>query len=352
MVSPIGPGAGAARSKRTANMTALAPSVDSLLRDALVWDNHACLPLYPGDERFLPDLERFARSGVNVVGINVGFGDQSVGQHIRMLAHFRSWIKQRPDRFLIVERVTDIQRAKDSGRLGIFFDIEGANAIADQLSLVALYYDLGVRWMLMAYNLNNKVGGGCLDHDEGLTAFGREVVAEMNRVGMVPCCSHCGQRTALEVIEHSNTPVIFSHSNPRAVWEHPRNIHDDVIQACARKGGVICVNGVGQFLGLNDVRPETVARHIDHVVRLVGPDHVALGLDYVFDRAELQAYVAANPAMFGNDSTALAESGCDFVAPEQIPQIVEALFCMDYSESDVRKILGLNLLRIAESVWK
>src|SRR4029077_231744 len=200
---------------------------------------------------------------------------------------------------------------------------------ADQLSLITLYYDLGVRWMLMAYNRNNKVGGGCLDQDEGLSAFGREVVAEMNRVGMVPCCSHCGQRTALEVIAHSKTPVIFSHSNPRAVWDHPRNIHDDVIRACAQKGGVIGINGVGLFLGTNDVRAETVARHIDHVVQLVGADHAALGLDYVFDRDELQSYVAANPAMFGEDSSALDEGVCDFVAPEQIPQIVEELFRLE-----------------------
>jgi membrane dipeptidase len=333
-------------------MTTSAIAIDALLRDALVWDNHACLPLFPGDERFLPDLERYRRTGINVVGINIGFGEQSVEQHVRMLAHFRWWLEQRSSEFLIVNSVDDIMRAKESGQLAVFFDIEGANAIADQLSLIKLYYDLGVRWMLMAYNLNNRVGGGCLDQDTGLTVYGREVVSEMNRVGMVPCCTHCGKRTALDVIAHSTTPVIFSHSNPRALWDHPRNIDDDVIRACAQKGGVIGINGIGQFLGRNDTRSETVARHIDHVVRLVGADHVAIGLDYVFDQEELQSYVKANPGMFGDDARSLAETGCPCVAPEQLPQIVAALADLGHSDSDLRKILGLNLLRVARAIWK
>ncbi len=305
-------------------------SAESLVHDALVWDNHACLPLRPDDESFLPGLERYRHTGVNVVGINIGFGEQSVEAHMRMLAQFRSWFARRPGEYLVIHDVADVLHAKETGRLGVLFDIEGANAIGDQLSLISFYYDLGVRWMLMAYNRNNRVGGGCLDLDTGLTAFGREVVSEMNRVGMVPCCSHCGKRTALDVIELSATPVIFSHSNPRAVWDHPRNIDDDVIRACADRGGVVGINGVGRFLGANDTQSSTVARHIDHVVRLVGPEHVALGLDYVFDRSELKAYIAADPAMFGENAKAAAATGLDFVEPEQIPHIVEALLSMPY----------------------
>lgn len=333
----------------------MAPSavdVRALLQDALVWDNHACLPLSPNDVRFLPELDRYRRVGVDVLSINVGFGEQSVAEHVRVLAHFRSWLSREPDKYLIVREFDDIARARESRRLAISFDIEGANAIDDQLSLISLYYELGVRWMLMAYNRNNRAGGGCLDEDSGLTAFGRAVIAEMNRVGMVPCASHCGKRTALDVIENSSTPVIFSHSNPRAVWDHPRNIDDEAIRACAARGGVIGINGVGRFLGRNDTRSETVARHIDYVARLAGVDHVGLGLDYVFDRTELAAYIASDPAMFGADARAATATGLDFVAPEQIPEIVEALFTMGYAELDVRKILGLNLLRIARAVWK
>ncbi len=228
----------------------------------------------------------------------------------------------------MIETVDDIAHAEESGRLGIFFDIEGANAIADQISLIELYYDLGVRWMLMAYNRNNRVGGGCLDDDTGLTAFGRDVVAEMNRVGMLPCCSHTGKRTALDVIALPKSPVIFSHSNPRAVFDHPRNIDDEMIRACAERGGVIGINGVGLFLGHNDVRSAMLARHIDYVAQLVGADHVGIGLDYVFAQ------------------------GCAMAEPEQIPEIAEELGRLGYAPSDVHKILGLNFLRIAREVWK
>ena len=132
------------------------------------------------------------------------------------------------------------------------FDIEGANAIGDQLSLLGLYRDLGVRWMLLAYNRNNRAGGGCQDEDPGLTAFGRRMLHEMARVGIVACCSHTGYRTAREAIDESPTPVIFSHSNARALVDHPRNIPDDLIKACAARGGVVGVNGIGIFLGDND----------------------------------------------------------------------------------------------------
>jgi membrane dipeptidase len=326
--------------------------MNALLQRSIVWDNHTCLPLRPHDERFLPQLERFRKSGVTVVSINIGFGEQGIEPHIRMLAHFRRWILARPSEYVLVQRAEDVQRAKDSGRLGIFFDIEGANAIDDQLSLVQLYYDLGVRWMLIAYNLNNRVGGGCMDKDGGLTTFGERVIGEMERVGMIVCCSHTGERTTLEVIERSRNPVIFSHSNPRALWDHPRNIRDEVIRACAAKGGVIGINGVGAFLGSNDTRSETLARNVDYVARLAGIDHVALGLDYVFDNDELLEYLKSRPQMFGEDAKTLQQYACDFVAPEQIAEIASCLTAMGYGDSDVQRVLGLNLLRIAQTVWK
>jgi membrane dipeptidase len=326
--------------------------MEALLHDALVWDNHTCLPLRPHDEAFLPQLQRFRKSGVHVVSINVGFGEQGIEPHVRMLAHFRRWLAQRGDEYLLVHGVDDIARAKESGRLGIVFDIEGANALDDQASMVQLYYDLGVRWMLIAYNLNNRAGGGCMDEDCGLTEFGAKVIAEMNRTGMVVCCSHTGARTVMQAIDASTAPAIFSHSNPRALHDHPRNIGDDVIRACAAKGGVVCINGVGAFLGENDTRSETVARNIDYVARLVGVDHAALGLDFVFDQDELLEYLRANPALFGEDAETLRNYACGFVTPEQIPEIAQCLHSMGYAATDIARVMGGNLLRIARQVWK
>lgn len=320
----------------------------AILARSIVWDNHTCMPLRPHDETFLPQLDRLFRSGVTVVGVNVGFGEQSIEDHVRVLAHFRRWIGRRPERYVLVKTFDDVLLAKRTNRLGIFFDIEGARAIDDQISMIGLYYDLGVRWMLMAYNRNNLVGGGCLDEDPGLTDFGRDAIDEMERVGMVVCCSHTGERTALDAIAHARNPVIFSHSNPRTLWDHPRNVRDRVLEACAAKGGVIGINGVGQFLGDNDTRSQTVARNVDYVARLVGADHVALGLDYVFDERELADYLKAMPETF----PAGAVDPCDFVKPEQLPEIVAELVALGYDDADLVKILGGNLLCVARAVWK
>src|SRR5690606_23584307 len=137
------------------------------------------------------------------------------------------------DQFVLIETVEDIERARATGRLAIGFDIEGANGIGDQASLISLYYDLGVRWMLMAYNRNNRVGGGCQDDDQGLTAFGREVLDGMALVGLRACGTHTGYRPSSEVMGYSANPVIYSHSNPRAVHDLPRNVPDDLLKRCA-----------------------------------------------------------------------------------------------------------------------
>jgi len=324
----------------------------TLLRSSLVWDNHGCLPLRPFDEAFLPQLELYRSSGVDVAMVNIGFGEQGIEEHIRMLAHFRRWIGARGDQYLLIETVEDIARARATGRLAIGFDIEGANGIADQISLVSLYYDLGVRWMLMAYNRNNRAGGGCQDDDRGLTAFGREMLDEMARVGMVACCTHTGYVTTRDVLEYTPNPVIFSHSNPRALHDHPRNVPDDLLLGCAATGGVVCLNGIGIFLGDNDNSTETYFRHIDHVVQLVGADHAGIGLDYVFDTDELDDYLLKMKGTFPDGLGYQVGAGLQMVSPAQIEPLIERQIQAGYSEADIRKILGENLLRVAKLVWK
>lgn len=324
----------------------------ALITSSLVWDNHGCMPLRPLDGDFLPQLELYRSSGVDVVMINVGFGEQGVEEHFRMIAHFRHWISARSDRYLLIDSVEDIACARKTGRLAIGFDIEGANGIGDQISLISTFYDLGVRWMLMAYNRNNRVGGGCQDEDGGLTAFGREVLDEMARVGMVACCTHTGYRTARDVMEYSEKPVIFSHSNPRAIWDHPRNIPDDLITACARTGGVVCINGIGIFLGANDSSTEVYFRHMDHVVQLVGADHVGIGLDYVFDRQELDEYIRKMKGTFPPGLGYEVGEGLKLVSPAQIEELVELQIKAGYRDNDIAKILGENMIRIANIVWK
>ena len=328
-----------------------AGSEEAVIIDRLFWDNHSRMPLRALDESFLPQLERYRRANVQVVTLNVGFGEQTIEQHLRMIAQFRRWISLRPDEYRLIKTVPDIEQAVREHKLAITFDIEGAGAIDDQLGLLGVYYDLGVRWMLLAYNRGNRVGAGCHDaEDKGLTKFGRCVVDEMERVGMVACCSHTGRRTSLDVMACSRNPVIFSHSNPKALCDHPRNIDDDLMRACAATEGVVGINGVGLFLGNNDVRTENLVRSIDYAVSLIGVDHVGIGLDYVFDQVELKEMLASMrdsfPVGSGYDSVPT------FAVPEQIPEIAQALSRLGYSEVDVAKIMGGNHLRIARQVWK
>ena len=316
----------------------------------LVWDNHVCMPLRPHDASFLPQLQRHRAAGANVVMINVGYGDDGVEAHLRMLAQMRDWIAANGTDFRLIESVDDIALARAAGQLAIGFDIEGANAIGDQLSLLGLYRDLGVRWMLLAYNRNNRAGGGCQDEDPGLTPFGRAMLHEMARVGIVACCSHTGYRTAREAIDESPTPVIFSHSNARALTDHPRNIPDDLIRACAARGGVVGINGIGIFLGHNDASVANVARHVLHMVDLVGSEHVALGLDYIYDQGELAAEIAAHPDKFPAHLGYAA--GIAMTPPEQLGALAEELSRRGVDDVALARILGGNWLRIARQVWR
>lgn len=332
-------------------MAATSGNARALLRNSLVWDNHGCMPVMRAhDASFLPQLQRYRAAGVDAVMLNIGFGEMGIEDHIRTLAGMRHWIKQRPQEYLLIESADDIELARATGRLAVGFDIEGANALADQPSLVQLYYDLGVRWMLLAYNNNNRVGGGCQDDDKGLTDFGRVVIAEMERVGMLVCCSHTGHRTVRDVFAVATRPVIFSHSNPSALHAHGRNIPDDLIHACANTGGVVGINGIGSFLGNNDNSSETFARHVDHVVQLVGPQHVALGLDYVFDTQELDDYLEKMGNIFPAELG--YQKGVLMVAPEQLEGIVQILMNWGYQDADIQAVLGGNLMRLARQVWK
>ena len=333
----------------------ISPRTSVLLDRTMCWDNHACMPLRPGDTTFLPQLERLRQAKINVVSLNISFDVVDPNDAFPVLATFRHWIEAHAEHYALVKTVADIEAAKADGRLAVMFDIEGGNAVAAHPGLVEIFYQLGVRWMLLAYNKNNKLAGGCMDEDQGLTAYGRQIIDEMERVGMVLCCSHVGYRTAREAMEYSRNPVIFSHSNPSAVFHHVRNIPDDLMIACASRGGVVNINGVGMFLGKDasgrpDNSTETFLRHVDYAAQLIGPEHVGIGLDYVFDLCELDEYVKKNGAKFPahiRDLEAYTQ-----VEPERFPDIAEGLLRLGYSEAQVQGILGHNNLRIAQAVWR
>lgn len=322
-----------------------------LLQRHLVWDNHACMPLRPGDDSFLPQIERAQRSGVDVISINIGFGPQSLDEHVRNLAAFRAWFGNQPERYVLAGTVEDIEDARATGKLAILFDIEGLAPFDDgDHGLLAMFAGLGVRWALIAYNRNNAAGGGCMDEDGGLTPHGRALLQEMARVGIVPCCSHTGHRTARDVLDAAEGPVIFSHSNALALHEHDRNIPDDLVRACAATGGVVGINGIGPFLGTDRPLFELIADHVDHMVQLVGPEHVAISLDYVYDQQELIDYLTKMRETFPNESAFAADP--QLAPPEDLERVAGRLLDRGYGEDALSAILGGNWMRVARKAWR
>jgi membrane dipeptidase len=267
-----------------------------------------------------------------------------------VLAAYRHWLEARAGDYIMAETAEDVRRAKREGKLAVAFDLEGMNALNENLGMVALYHRLGVRQALFAYNLNNAAGGGCHDEDTGLTDFGRAVIGEMNRIGMLVDCSHSAYRTTMEAMEVSSAPVLFTHSNPKALWDHGRNIRDDQIKACAATGGVVGVNGLGIFLGPNDTSTETLVKHACYLAELVGPQHVGLGFDYSYSDEDLAEGLSARPD-YWPPGQLYDTPNIKVASPTQIPEVCEQLLARGFAESEVAGILGGNFLRVAAEVW-
>ena len=316
--------------------------------EALVWDDHAGFE--PDPKVDLEILENWRAAGVDYLSVNVGYDVVPWQKTIKNIGAFITWLEKNADRFTLVRTVGDIDAAKREGKLAIAFDIEGMNSLDGEAYMVSFYYRLGVRQMLFAYNLNNLAGSGCHDKDTGLTEFGRQVIAEMNRVGMLVDCSHTGLRTTLQAMEASTAPCIFSHSNPVTLHKHGRNIVDEQIKACARTGGVVGINGIGLFLGDPAASTPTLVRAITYVADMVGIDHVGVSLDWTPEN--LEGLTAANPKFWPKSEGYGQGSNMRVAAPRQLPEITEMLLDRGYGEEDVRKVMGGNFRRVAAAVWK
>lgn len=319
-----------------------------LYQKALVWDAHSCLPLKTGID--LSPLSRHKKAGIDYVSINVGMDFNPWTDCIRVLAYFRSWIRQHSDEFMLVNAIDDVRHAKSLGKLGITFDLEGSVMLDQDLDMLGLFHDLGVRQIHFAYNRDNEAAGGCHGRDIGLSNYGRRLVNEVNRLGLLMDCSHTGYRSSMEIMEISTKPVIFSHANCAALKDHPRNIRNDQIDRCVATGGVIGVNGIGIFLSDQPASATTMIPHIDYLVQRVGAKHVGLGLDFSFIKG-----IDDNPPNFEAalwwPPEAGYGSGMTYAPPESFIQIAEALLKKGYKEKDILGILGENFLRVAGQTW-
>jgi membrane dipeptidase len=321
-----------------------------LHRDALVWD--MTLPIItPGTpERKANIFARSAAAGIDVQSITLaidGMDFRAAGQQV---AIHRAFIAERSHACVLVDSTHAVLEARRAGKLAVGFHFQGTAPFEQELGFVDLFYQLGVRHALLAYNEKNQAGCGChVAGDTGLSDLGRALITEMNRVGMIVDCAHTGYRTTMEAIEASRAPVIISHTNVRALCDHPRCVWDDQIEACAATGGVLGITGLSAFLGDGGATAERLVDHIDHVSALVGPQHVGLGLDYVYDLPTFEAFVARMPERYP------PEAGYANLAQlelEDTPRITQELLRRRYSEKEIRGILGENWLRVCAEAWR
>lgn len=242
---------------------------------------------------FLPEVEipkkwdiinRYKKAGFTYLNIALGGDLTSVDTAIHFIARQRHEIQKQNDQFIIVKTVDDIMQAKCENKLALGFWFQGSTPLAKDIHLIEMYYLLGIRHILLAYNTRNEIGDGILEKkDAGLSIFGRNVIEEMNRVGMLIDMSHAGIKTSLDVIEASKDPILFSHSNAQGINPHVRNLTDEQIKAIANKGGVIGINGMGLILGEEKPTVGKFVSHIDYISNLLGSiDNISIGLDVIY----------------------------------------------------------------------
>jgi membrane dipeptidase len=257
-------------------------------------------------------------------------------------------------------RLRDIRRAHDEGKVALVASMEGAAMIEHDLDRIDLLFGFGVRALGITYSESNALGNGLKeDRDGGLTKFGKRAVERMNKVGMLIDCSHCGDRTTLDTIAWSERPIVLSHIGARALWDTNRMAPDEVLVACAAKGGVIGVEAAPHSTLTKDHPQHNLdafMAHFEYIVKLVGIDHVGFGPDTLYgDHVGLHRVYSAALSLKESKGNAEFEP-VEYVRGIENPtegskNIVRWLVKHGYTDEDIRKVMGGNALRVLSQVW-
>jgi membrane dipeptidase len=295
------------------------------------------------------------KGGVNVIILSTGgdSGAQNVGSDDPLwmtLKRIQAINRENDDSGEVVSLCTsirDMEKALADKKIAMFMMIEGGRPLRDDLAMVELYYRLGIRSIQITWNGRNLLGDGCGERETygKLTRFGKAVVKEMNRLGMVIDVSHISESTFYSVAETSDSPIIASHANARAVCDHVRNLTDEQIKILAEKNGVMGICYYPSFIDSEKPSLERLLDHVDHIAGLVGVDTISLGpdfIDYALDIIFTNLKFAAQGTNYGNE----------YFLPDEIkdvttlPNLTRGLLQRGYSEEDIGKILGNNLIRV------
>ena len=314
-------------------------------------------------------LDMWHQSGVTVAcGTFSGFDRLSVAfEHaVRKIANAQAIVSALEDRMLVVRKAADIERAHAEGKCGLIIDFQNTVALGDDLDRIDLFQGLGLRMVQLTYNLQNLVGDGCTEtYQGGLTYFGQEMVHRLNEAKILVDVSHCSEQVGWDAMKVSSAPVIVSHSSSKAVAYHDRGKTDELAKAIAEQGGYF---GVVIVPGFIRDRPGTsmddFVRHIEHLVDVCGIDHVGIGTDKAGPGPRTSSLVeypdtmpASLPGEFNWSGFRIKEhrqtpeyfmKGYERLA--DWPNLTVALAEAGFNEEELRKLLGLNYLRVFKDV--
>lgn len=295
-------------------------------------------------------LRTVRNAGVTAAMVPVSITDTFLAAVERILA-LREVVDANADAVAIVEGVADIEALKRDGRLGLILALEDSRQLEKDLRKVRLFHDLGVRRMQLVYTTLNDAGCGPGDLvDAGLSRWGTQLVAEIENRGVLMDLCHASPLTLRDAVRVATKPAIWSHTNVRAVFDHPNNMSDEQLDLVASNGGVVGIAGIPFYTRGADASLETVLDHVDYAVRRIGIDHVGIGLA-IFENHPLSFYdrFASLPReIYGNPPWAWPK-GISTIS--EFPNIAIGLAQRGYDAEQVRMILGGNHLRVLASAW-
>lgn len=304
-------------------------------------------------------FEQLRQGNVGCATVTCAFWEDAC-EALDIIGKWRDAARQNDDLIAIARSRREIDEIICSGRTAILLGFQNTTPFMDRIRYIELFADIGVRVVQLTYNNQNAVGGSCYEpNDSGLSRFGREVVEELNRVGILIDLSHVGERTSLDVIALSDKPVAITHANPASIYPHPRNKSDKLLKSLAEKGGVIGCALYPNVAGGSNMALNEWIDMVAWTVDLIGVDHVGFGSDVGVNRTQKDldwvrmgrwtrridygAGSAANPGRPAWPSW--------FQTPADYPNVIEGLRRKGFSESEIDAIAHGNWLRLYHTVF-
>jgi len=314
-------------------------------------------------------LDLWNKSGVTIASSTYsgpGPVSSAFEDAVRAISQAYAYLSALDGELFLVRRAEDIERIYKMDKHGIILDFQNTLAFGEDLDRIDTFFNLGLRMVQLTYNLQNLVGSGCTEpHGGGLTIFGREVVRHLNEAGILIDVSHCNEQTAFDALKASTDPIIISHGSSKAVCYHDRSRSDELAKAVADRGGYFGVNIIPGFISAStEVTLDDFAQHVEHLVDLIGIDHVGIGTDKAGPGPGTESLIEYPENMPNQQPGTFEYSG--FRREEHRltsnyhlkgydnfgdwPNLTVRLAKRGFNEEELRKILGLNFLRIFREV--